>query len=71
MLKRDELQELKKLSAQTRINIVKMVYSAKSGHPGGSLSGADILNVLYKKCLNIPKEWDKSPEFGNRDRFIL
>jgi transketolase len=48
-----------------------MVHSAKSGHPGGSLSGADILNVLYSKCLNIPKEWDKSPDFKKRDRFIL
>ena len=48
-----------------------MVHAAKSGHPGGSLSGADILNVLYNKCLNIPKEWDKSPDFEKRDRFIL
>ena len=63
MLKKEELQELRKLSAQTRLNIVKMVHSAKSGHPGGSLSGAVILNVLYRKCLNIPKEWDKSPDF--------
>jgi len=54
-----------------RKNIVKMIHNAKSGHPGGSLSGADILTVLYKKCLNIPIEWDKSPDFENRDRFIL
>ena len=71
MLTDAELNELKKNSLQTRINIIKMVHSAKSGHPGGSLSSADILNVLYSKCLNIPKEWDKSKEFDKRDRFIL
>ena len=71
MLTEEELRELRKSSAKTRINIIKMVHSAKSGHPGGSLSGADILNVLYNKCLNIPKEWDKSPDFDTRDRFIL
>ena len=71
MLKKDELSELEEFSRETRTNIVKMVHSAKSGHPGGSLSGADILSVLYNKCLNIPPEWDKSPDFDKRDRFIL
>ena len=71
MLTDAELDELKRNSLETRVNIIKMVHSAKSGHPGGSLSSADILNVLYSKCLNIPKEWDKSEEFNNRDRFIL
>ena len=71
MLKDEELRELKKLSKETRLNIIYMVHSAKSGHPGGALSGTDILNVLYKKCLNIPREWDKSPDFEKRDRFIL
>ena len=71
MLTEDELRELRINSTKTRVNILKMTHEAKSGHPGGSLSGADILNVLYDKCLNIPKEWDKSPDFDNRDRFIL
>ena len=71
MLTENEIKELQKASRRTRINIIKMIHAAKSGHPGGSLSGADILNVLYNKCLNIPKEWDKSPDFDNRDRFIL
>ncbi len=48
-----------------------MIHNAKSGHPGGALSSVDILAVLYKKVLNIPKEWDKSPSFKERDRFIL
>jgi len=71
MLTDEELRELRALSTETRKNILRMTHSAKSGHPGGSLSGADILNVLYKKCLNIPTEWDKSPDFEQRDRFVL
>ena len=71
MLDSNEVQKLRNLSKQARINILKMVHAAKSGHPGGSLSGADILTVLYEKCLNIPKEWDNSPDFDKRDRFIL
>ena len=71
MLTKNEIQKLREESKKTRINIIKMVHSAKSGHPGGSLSGADILNVLYSKCLNIPKGWDLSPDFELRDRFIL
>ncbi len=71
MLTDSEKNELKKFATETRKNIVKMVCTAKSGHPGGSLSGADILAVLFNKCLNIPKDWDKSPDFEKRDRFIL
>ncbi len=71
MLTEKEIKELSEQSAQTRKNIINMVHNAKSGHPGGSLSGADILNVLYSKCLNIPKDWNLSPIFDNRDRFIL
>lgn len=71
MLTNQEIENLKNSAKKVRQNIVKMVHAAKSGHPGGSLSGADILTVLYKKCLNIPKEWDKSEAFETRDRFIL
>ena len=71
MLHESDLKELKSTALNVRKNIVKMVHSAKSGHPGGSLSGADILTVLYKKCLNIPSDWDNSPNFEKRDRFIL
>ena len=71
MLSAQEIESLKKSALNVRRNIVKMVHAAKSGHPGGSLSGADILTLLYKKCLNIPKDWDKSPDFNLRDRFIL
>lgn len=71
MLTEIEIKELKEAATEVRRNIVKMVHNSKSGHPGGSLSGADILTVLYKKSLNIPSEWDMSADFENRDRFIL
>ncbi|MCQ2754488.1 MAG: transketolase [bacterium] len=71
MLTESEIRELKHSATKVRINILKMIHNAKSGHPGGSLSGADILTVLYKKCLNIPKTWDKDNNFDKRDRFIL
>ena len=71
MLSIEEIEKLKQFALNVRRNIVTMVHDAKSGHPGGSLSGADILTVLYEKCLNIPSDWDKNPNFENRDRFIL
>lgn len=71
MLSIEEIEKLKQFALNVRLNIVTMVHDAKSGHPGGSLSGADILTVLYEKCLNIPSDWDKNPNFENRDRFIL
>lgn len=71
MLTKEEVEQLKKSAQRARQNIIKMIHNAKSGHPGGSLSGADILTVLYEKCLNIPSDWDKSKDFENRDRFIL
>lgn len=66
MLTNQELESLKQSAKNVRRNIVKMVHAAKSGHPGGSLSGADILTVLYEKCLNIPLDMNET-----RDRFIL
>ena len=60
MLSDNEIFVLKQKANTVRKNIVKMVHAAKSGHPGGSLSGADILTVLYEKCLNIPTEWSNA-----------
>ena len=71
MLQENEKIELKKKACNVRKNILKMVNNAKSGHPGGSLSGADILTVLFTKSLNIPKKWNQDENFENRDRFIL
>ena len=56
------------ISKEIRRNIVKMVYTAKSGHPGGSLSAVEILVSLYFGEMNIdPAEPDKE----ERDRFVL
>ena len=62
---------MKTFTNTVRQDILKMIHNAKSGHPGGACSCVDILSVLYKKILNVPIEWDKDPNFKNRDRFIL
>ncbi len=62
------IQELKQKASKIRQNIIEEVYQAKSGHPGGSLSIADILTVLYFKEMNIDP---KNPVSKNRDRLVL
>ena len=59
---------LKKHANNIRKNIVKMVYTAQSGHPGGSLGCTDILTSLYFEVMNINK---KNVASTNRDRFVL
>ncbi|MCR5265802.1 MAG: transketolase [Cyanobacteria bacterium RUI128] len=71
VLTANEISELEKICKQTRINILKMVHNAASGHIGGAFSGVEILNVLYQKSLNIPPEWKEAQDFDKRDRFIL
>lgn len=61
-------KNLKDIANKIRINILKEVYYAKSGHPGGSLSIADILAVLYFKEMNIDPS---NPKDENRDRLVL
>lgn len=63
-----DVQELEKKARRIREDIVDEVYSAKSGHPGGSLSVADILTVLYFREMNINPE---EPNWEDRDRFVL
>ena len=70
-LTQKEIQDVKDFATQVRRDIVAMVHSAKSGHPGGSLSSADIISTLYLKCMKHYSDWDKNPDFKNRDRFIL
>ena len=62
------IKELKKIALKVRIGIIEGVHSAKSGHPGGSLSSADIGTYLYFKEMNIDP---KNPKEDNRDRFVL
>ena len=63
-----EKLELMKTANEVRKGIVTAVHSAKAGHPGGSLSAADIFTYLYFEEMNIdPKE----PKKADRDRFVL
>lgn len=61
-------EALKRIAIEVRKGIIEEVYNAKSGHPGGSLSCADILTVLYFNQMNIEPE---KPHAPNRDRFVL
>ena len=60
--------ELKKMANEVRKGIITSVHSAKAGHPGGSLSAADIFTYLYFEELNIDPKDPKKPD---RDRFVL
>ena len=61
-------KELQILATQARMWIIDAVYQAKCGHPGGSMSAADMLTYLYYEQLRINPENPKDP---NRDRFVL
>lgn len=63
-----EIEDLKQKAKEIRKDIIEEVYNAKSGHPGGSLSIADILAVLYFNELRID---EKNPRWEDRDRLIL
>ena len=67
-MKITNVEALKKIAVEVRKGIIEEVYSAKSGHPGGSLSCADILTVLYFNQMNID---EKKPNDPNRDRLVL
>jgi len=67
-LKITEVKELEIKAKEIRKNIIEAVYSAQSGHPGGALSCADILTVLYFNQMNIDSD---KPNDINRDRLIL
>ena len=63
-----EILQLQKIANEVRKSIVTSVHSAKAGHPGGSLSAADILTYLYFEQMNVDPKDAKNPE---RDRFVL
>lgn len=60
--------QLAEIARRIRLNIIRQVAAAGSGHPGGSLSATDILTVLYFRHL---RHDPKNPEWADRDRFIL
>ena len=60
--------ELMKLANNVRFGVIESVYSAGCGHPGGSLSIADVITYLYFKEMNVDP---KNPKMDTRDRFVL
>ena len=62
------VKELGEKAKRLRSEIIKMIYTAQSGHPGGSLSAADIITVLYFHQMRINPE---NPLWEDRDRFVL
>lgn len=67
-MKITDINELEEKAKEIRRQIITEVYSANSGHPGGSLSIADIMAVLYFNELNV---FEKIPNAENRDRLVL
>lgn len=63
-----EIKQLQILAAKSRMGAILGTYHAKSGHPGGSLSAADIFTYLYFKEMNVKPE---QPDWEDRDRFVL
>ena len=62
------LDELKRIAKRMRIEIIKMIGAAGSGHPGGSLSEVELLAALY---FRVMRHDPKNPNWADRDRFIL
>ena len=62
------IKELSIIANKVRKGALTAVYSANSGHPGGSLSIADVLTLLYFEVMNVDP---KNPKMENRDRFVL
>ena len=60
--------ELKKTANEVRKGSIKSTHAAKSGHPGGSLSSADIFTYLYFEEMNVDTA---NPKWEDRDRFVL
>ena len=67
-MEKQKLDRLKKIAADVRLDILEEVHAASSGHPGGSLSIADILTYLYFEEMNVDP---KAPKCPDRDRLVL
>ena len=63
-----DIKALEKTAAEVRVGVVKAIHNAGSGHPGGSLSAADIVTALYFNEMNVDP---KNPKMEGRDKFIL
>ena len=67
-MNRAENIELQKAAIRVRKSVIEGTFHAKSGHPGGSLSAADMLTYLYLREMNVRPE---EPRWADRDRFVL
>ena len=63
-----EKQQLQIQACKVRMGIINAVHGAKAGHPGGSLSAADMFTYLYFKEMNVDPA---NPKWEDRDRFVL
>ncbi len=68
VIKIEDNKKLEEMTKKVRLGIIEAVYSNQSGHPGGSLSIADIMTVLYFNEMNIDNE---NPKWEDRDRLVL
>ena len=64
----NRISELQEIARRVRVGIIDGVFSASSGHPGGSLSIAEIITYLYFEEMNVDP---KNPKKPDRDRFVL
>ena len=67
-MKEVSIQELKNNATQMRMKVIDMIWTAQSGHPGGSLSAADFVSACYFKYMNVDP---KNPRWADRDRMVL
>ncbi len=63
-----EAEEIRRMANKLRLHVIEMTTAANSGHPGGSLSAADIMACLY---FSVMKHDPKRPDWEGRDRFVL
>ena len=63
-----EKKQLSILACKVRMGIIESTHAAKCGHPGGSLSAADLFTYLYFKEMNVDPS---NPKWEDRDRFVL
>ncbi|MGD8880542.1 MAG: transketolase [Desulfobacterales bacterium] len=68
LLKPMSVKELEQMAITIRCDIIDMICTAAAGHPGGSLSAADVVTALYFRVMRIDP---KNPDWPDRDRFIL
>jgi len=64
----NEKKQLMAMACNVRMGVIEGVHAAKAGHPGGSLSAADMFTYLYFKELNVDPQ---NPKWEDRDRFVL